>query len=134
MPGDAPQRDTVLEPGELIVAVEVPSSLAAQRSLYLKIRDRASFEFALVSVAAGLEVDGGAIRDARLAAGGVGTKPWRLADAEDLLRGKPASAESYEAAADLAVERAQPLAMNAFKVELLRRALRRALAGAGELA
>jgi len=123
----------VLEPGELIVAVEVPASGAAARSHYLKVRDRASFEFALVSVAAGLEVEGGRIRAARLAAGGVGTKPWRLARAEEALIDHPASAESYEAAAERAVEGARPLAMNGFKVELLRRAVRRALATAGEL-
>jgi xanthine dehydrogenase YagS FAD-binding subunit len=132
MPGDAPQRDTVLEPGELIVAALVPSTIAAARSCYLKIRDRASFEFALVSVAAGLQIYRGRVQDVRLAAGGVGTRPWRLAGAEDLLRGKSASAGSYEMAAERAVEGAQPLAMNGFKVELLRRAVRRALASAGE--
>jgi xanthine dehydrogenase YagS FAD-binding subunit len=131
-PGDAPERDTVLEPGELIVAVEVPASAAAARSRYLKIRDRASFEFALVSVAAGLEVADGTVRDVRLAAGGVGTRPWRLTGAEAALRGRPADADSYRAAAELAVDGAQPLAMNAFKVELLRRAVRRALGEVGE--
>ena len=134
LPGEAPERDTVLEPGELIVAVEVPASVAAAHSLYLKIRDRASFEFALVSVAAGLEIDDGTIRDVRLAAGGVGTRPWRLARAEEVLRGRPASTERYAAAAERAVLGAQPLAMNGFKVELLRRAVRRALASAGDLA
>lgn len=134
MPGDAPERDTVLEPGELIVAVLVPACIAAARSHYLKIRDRASFEFALVSVAAGLQIYRGRVQEVRLAAGGVGTRPWRLVGAEDALRGKAASAESYRAAAERAVEGAHPLAMNGFKVELLRRAVRRALAGAGELA
>ena len=89
LPGNTPERDTVLEPGELILAVEVPASAAARRSHYLKIRDRASFEFALVSVAAGLDVGDGAIRAARLAAGGVGTKPWRLHSAEAALIGRP---------------------------------------------
>jgi xanthine dehydrogenase YagS FAD-binding subunit len=134
VPDRTPERDTVLEPGELIVAVEVPTSAAAARSRYLKIRDRASFEFALVSVAAGLELADGSIRDARLAAGGVGTKPWRLRAAEQTLNGRPAEPQSYQAAADLAVEGAQPLALNGFKVELLRRAVRRALASAGEVA
>ena len=126
LPGDAPQRDTVLEPGDLIVAVEVPGSAAARRSCYLKVRDRASFEFALVSVAAGLEIEDGVVRVARLAAGGVGTKPWRLRAAEAALAGKPAAPASFELAAD-AIEAARPLPMNAFKVELLRRAVRRAL-------
>jgi xanthine dehydrogenase YagS FAD-binding subunit len=132
LPEDAPERDTVLEPGELIVAVEVPASAVAARSRYLKIRDRASFEFALVSVAAGLEVEGGVIKETGLAAGGVGTKPWRLSAAEAELRGQPASFGSYRAAAERAVEGARPLALNAFKVELLRRAVRRALAAAGD--
>ena len=123
----------MLEPGELIVAVEVPASPAAARSRYLKIRDRASFEFALVSVAAGLEVAEGTITDARLAAGGVGTRPWRLGAAEAALRGQPAGLESYRAAADRAIEGARPLAKNAFKVELLRRAVQRALAALGDI-
>ena len=126
LPGDAPEGDTVLEPGELIVAVEVPASAAARRSHYLKLRDRASFEFALVSVAAGLDV--------RLAAGGVGTKPWRLQAAEEALIGQAATPETYQGAAERAVDGAAPLARNGFKVELLRRAVRRALATAGDLA
>jgi xanthine dehydrogenase YagS FAD-binding subunit len=130
LPGDLPERDTVLEPGELIVAVEVEASAAAARSCYLKIRDRASFEFALVSVAAGLEIEDGVVRAARLAAGGVGTKPWRLQAAEAALAGQPATPESYELAAH-AIEGARPLPMNAFKVELLRRAVRRALLALG---
>jgi xanthine dehydrogenase YagS FAD-binding subunit len=132
LPCYAPERDTVLEPGELIVAVEVPASAAAARSSYLKIRDRASFEFALVSVAAGLEIEQGVVRAARLAAGGVGTGPWRLKAAEAALAGQPATAESYERAAALAIEGASPLPLNAFKVELLRRAVRRALQTLGE--
>jgi xanthine dehydrogenase YagS FAD-binding subunit len=134
LPGDAPERDTVLEPGELIVAVEVPASTAARRSHYLKLRERASFEFALVSVAAGLDVGAGAIQEARLAAGGVGTKPWRLRTAEEALLGRSATPETYEMAAERAIEGATPLAHNAFKVELLRRAVRRALATAGDMA
>jgi xanthine dehydrogenase YagS FAD-binding subunit len=133
LPGDAPERDTVLEPGELILNVEIPASAAARRSHYLKIRDRASFEFALVSVAAGLDIGDGAIREARLAAGGVGTKPWRLHSTEAALIGRPPTPENYQAAADRAVEGASPLLMNGFKVELLRRAVRRALATAGAL-
>ena len=134
LPGDTPERDTVLEPGELILAVEVPASAAARRSHYLKIRDRASFEFALVSVAAGLDLGDGVIHDARLAAGGVGTKPWRLHTAEAELAGRPPTPDTYQAAADRAVEGASPLLMNSFKVELLRRAVMRALATVGDLA
>jgi xanthine dehydrogenase YagS FAD-binding subunit len=134
LPGDAPERDTVLAPGELIVAVEVPAGAAARCSHYLKLRDRASFEFALVSVAAGLDVSDGAIRDARLAAGGVGTKPWRLRAAEEALLGRPAAPETFQAAAECAVEGARPLAHNGFKIELLRRAVRRALTTAGDRA
>ncbi|HLT01954.1 MAG TPA: xanthine dehydrogenase family protein subunit M [Geminicoccaceae bacterium] len=133
LPGDTPERETVLEPGELIVAVEVPACAPARRSHYLKIRDRASFEFALVSVAVGLDIGDGVIHDARLAAGGVGTKPWRLRTAEEALNGGPATPETYRAAAERAIEGASPLAMNGFKVELLRRAVCRALATAGDL-
>jgi xanthine dehydrogenase YagS FAD-binding subunit len=127
MPGDAPERDTALEPNELIIGVEVPASAAARRSHYLKVRDRASFEFALVSVAAGLAVEDGTIRQARIAAGGVGTKPWRLPAVEQALAGRPIGAASFQEAADRAAEGAQPLAHNSFKLELLRRAVRRAL-------
>jgi xanthine dehydrogenase YagS FAD-binding subunit len=131
MPGTAPERDTVLKPNELIVGVEVPASAAARRSHYLKVRDRASFEFALVSVAAGLAVEDGTIREARLAAGGVGTKPWRLPAVEQALSGRPVGAASFQEAAERAAEGAQPLAHNAFKLELLRRAVRRALETTG---
>jgi xanthine dehydrogenase YagS FAD-binding subunit len=131
IPGDAPERDTVLAAGELITGVEVPSSAVARCSHYLKIRDRASFEFALVSVAVGLEVEDGIVRRARLAAGGVGTIAWRLGTVEDALEGQPASAETFHDAAARAAEGARPLAMNAFKVELLKRAVRRALEATG---
>jgi len=131
VPGTAPERDTVLEPNELIVGVEVPASAAARRSHYLKVRDRASFEFALVSVAAGLEVEDGTIREARLAAGGVGTKPWRLPAVEQALIGRPPGAASFQEAAERAAEGGQPLAHNAFKLELLRRVVRRALETTG---
>ena len=134
LPGDTPERDTVLEPGELIIAVEAPASAAARCSHYLKLRDRASFEFALVSVAAGLDVGDDTIQEARLAAGGVGTKPWRLRSAEEALLGRPATPETYLAAAERAIEGARRLAMNTFKIELLRRAVRCALATAGDMA
>ena len=125
LPGDTPQRDSTLEAGELIVAVEVPA--AARRSCYLKVRDRASFEFAVVSVAVALEIVDGVIRSARLAAGGVGTVPWRLAASERALAGVRAEPRAFEAAATHAADGAAPLSQNGFKIELLRRTVNRAL-------
>jgi xanthine dehydrogenase YagS FAD-binding subunit len=127
LPGDNPERETTLGPGELITAVEVPPLSFASRSLYLKVRDRASFAFALASAAVALDVAGRTIRDARVALGGVGTKPWRARDAEDVLRGRPATVDSYRAAAEAALAGAVPRAHNGFKVELARRTLVRAL-------
>lgn len=133
LPGDTPQRDTVLEPGELILAIELPAAGFAGHHAYLKLRDRASFAFALVSVAAALELDeGGQIRQARIALGGVAHKPWRRADVEASLVGQPATPEHFAAAAELLLKDAQPLAHNAFKVELARRAVVRALTTAAE--
>jgi xanthine dehydrogenase YagS FAD-binding subunit len=102
---------------------------AARRSCYLKVRDRASFEFAVVSVAAALEVEDGVIRSARLAAGGVGTVPWRLLASEQALAGVRAQPTAFEAAAAHAADGAEPLGHNGFKIELLRRTVRRALEG-----
>ena len=102
VPGDTPNVETVLEPGEMITGIEIPASAAAKRSHYLKVRDRASFEFALVSAAVALDVDGGTIRTARVAAGGVGTRPWRLPEVEAALTGKPATADTLKAAAEQA--------------------------------
>lgn len=133
LPGDTPQRDTVLEAGELILAIELPAAGFAGHHAYLKLRDRASFAFALVSVAAALELDeGGQIRQARIALGGVAHKPWRRADVEASLVGQPATPEHFAAAAELLLKDAQPLAHNAFKVELARRAVVRALTTAAE--
>ena len=129
LPGDTPERETVLAPGELVAAIDVPAS--AGRATYLKLRDRASFEFAVVSVAAELVVEDGVIVQARLAAGGVGTKPWRLRAVEAALTGGAADDARFAEAAALAGEGAQPLARNGFKVELLRRAVRRALQQVG---
>jgi xanthine dehydrogenase YagS FAD-binding subunit len=123
LPGDHPEIETVLRPGELITSVELPALPLAARSSYRKVRDRASYAFALVSVAAALEVDGGAVRDVRLALGGVATKPWRARRAEDALRGRPASADSFRAAADAELADARPLRDNGFKVELARRTI-----------
>lgn len=133
LPGDAPQRDTVLEAGELILAIELPAESFAAHSAYLKVRDRASFAFALVSVAAALQLDAaGRIQAARLALGGVAHKPWRRAEVEALLVGQAPVEASFRAAAERLLQGAQPLQHNAFKVELLRRAVVRALSQAAE--
>lgn len=127
-PDDSPMRDTALRPGELIIEILLPRIPAARRARYVKLRDRASYEFALVSAVAGLDLaEDGAVRDARVAAGGVGTVPWRLPAVEAALRGQPASAAAFDAAAGLAADGAQPLSGNAFKPEMLRRTVRRAL-------
>jgi xanthine dehydrogenase YagS FAD-binding subunit len=127
LPRDQPERETVLEAGDLITAVDVPPLAFAARSLYLKVRDRASFAFALASAAVALDVVGGTVRDARVALGGVGTKPWRSREAEAALRGRPASRESYREAARAALANAVPRTHNAFKIELAQRTLVRAL-------
>jgi xanthine dehydrogenase YagS FAD-binding subunit len=127
VPGNTPHIETILEPGEMITGIEIPASAAAKRSHYLKVRDRASFEFALVSVAVALDLDGRTIRGVRVAAGGVGTKPWRLPDVEAALAGREADTATLKAAADQAGLGAKPTAMNAFKLVLLRRAVLRAL-------
>ena len=123
LPEDRPDIETVLEPGELITAVELPTPNPAERSTYRKVRDRSSYAFALVSVAAALELDGGAIVGARLALGGVAPKPWRARRAEEALRGEPATEATFLKAADAELADARPLAGNAFKVELCRRTL-----------
>ena len=119
-PGDAPERDTVLSHGELITAVDLPSLPSAANSRYRKVRDRASYAFALVSVAAALEVVDGMVRDVRLALGGVAYKPWRAIRAEESLRGAPATAERFRSAAAAELADARPLQGNAFKVPLAR--------------
>jgi xanthine dehydrogenase YagS FAD-binding subunit len=112
----------------------VPGGPEAHRARYLKVRDRASYEFALVSAAAALHVEDGTIRRARLAVGGVGTRPWRLRDAEQALIGKVPSRQAFEAASSLALAGARPLSGNGFKMELLPRTIVRALEMAGEVA
>jgi xanthine dehydrogenase YagS FAD-binding subunit len=134
LPGDTPQVETILRPGELITAVELPPSRFARNSYYLKIRDRASYAFALVSVAAALEMDGRTVKQARIALGGVAHKPWRVPAAEALLVGKPVSDGVNREAALLLVEGAHPLAENQYKVEMAQRAVVRALHIAGESA
>ena len=127
VPGNTPQRETIIEPGELIVSVMVPAAAHARKSMYLKVRDRASYAFALVSAAVGLDVQGGQIRSARVALGGVGTKPWRSLAAEKILTGAPATEATFRAAALAAVREAQPREQNRFKVELAQNTLVRAL-------
>ena len=134
LPGDTPERDNNLEHGELIVAIELPPSNFATNSYYLKVRDRASYAFALVAVAAAVELDGRSIKQARIVLGGVAHKPWRSAEAESALAGKTASPENFRAAAEAALTGAKPLAHNAYKVELAKRAIVRALMRANKLA
>jgi xanthine dehydrogenase YagS FAD-binding subunit len=128
VPGDRPDRETALLPGELIAAIRVPRTALARRSHYLKVRDRASFDFAVVSVAVALDIEDGEVREARVAAGGVGTVPWRLHSSERALAGEPAGDRAFSAAAARASDGARPLRHNGFKLELLRRCVRRALA------
>ncbi len=129
LPGDTPQTETVLRPGELITAVRVPTEgvALARHARYLKVRERTSFAFAVVSVAAGLELGGTNIRKARLALGGVAAKPWRALAAEAALEGGLASEEAFARAADLALAEARPSGENDFKIELARRLVVRAL-------
>ena len=136
LPGENPEKDNVLEHGELIVGIEIPKNNFANKSYYLKVRDRASYAFALVSVAAALETDGNAIKQARIVLGSVAHKPWRAVEAEKALIGKPAIGESFNAAAEAALKNAKPLAHNGYKVELGKRsivlALQRAMTGGAE--
>jgi xanthine dehydrogenase YagS FAD-binding subunit len=134
VPGDSPEKENQLRPGELITEIRVPLVPWARRSIYLKIRDRESYEFALCSVALALDADANTIRDARLAVGGVGTKPWNLPNVRAALIGKPLNQQTFETAAKLATEGARPLRHNAFKVELVQRTLVRALMNLGGLA
>ena len=127
LPGDTPQLDTNLKPDELITAVELPSPKFARHSYYLKVRDRQSYAFALVSVAAGLEMNGNTIQSAGLALGGVAHKPWRSLDAEKSLIGATPGPEAFTRAANFAVSGAVPREHNAFKIELAKQSIVRAL-------
>lgn len=127
LPGDTPEIDTNLQHDELIVGVDLPASPFAKQSHYLKVRDRAQYAFALVSVATALEINNGRIQSARLALGGVAHKPWRSVEAEKILTGASANKQTFMAAAEAAVKGAQPQKYNAFKVELAKRAIVRAL-------
>jgi xanthine dehydrogenase YagS FAD-binding subunit len=127
LPGDTPQRDTNLRPDEIITAVELPAQGFAKNYTYLKIRDRLSYAFALVSVAVGLELDGDTIKQARFALGGVAHKPWRDQTAEATLRGQAPNAANFRRAADTLLREAKGFEHNSFKIDLARRAIVRAL-------
>jgi xanthine dehydrogenase YagS FAD-binding subunit len=127
LPGNTPERDTNLEPNEIVTAVELPARGFATNYTYLKIRDRLSYAFALVSVAAALELDGSTIKEARLALGGVAHKPWRDTAAEAALRGQAANSAAFAQAADVLLRDARGYAHNSFKIDLARRAIVRAL-------
>jgi xanthine dehydrogenase YagS FAD-binding subunit len=134
LPGETPDRETVLDHGELVVGVDVPASPYARRSYYLKVRERASYEFALVSVAAAIELVDGVVSSARIALGGVAAKPWRATAAEAVLLNQPFTAATMAKAGLAAVEGARPLHDNAFKVPLVERSVIRALETVGGMA
>jgi len=127
LPGTTPNRETVLEPGDLITSVTLPAPAPGARSLYLKLRDREAYEFALASAAVVATIRAGAMTHVRIALGGVGTKPWRSTEAEQALEGKSVSPATFRAAAEAALKDARPRSENAFKVELSKRCLVRAL-------
>ena len=127
LPGNTPQRETVLEPGDLITHVTLPPPVSGSKQLYLKLRDRASYEFALASTAVVLTIAGGNIRSARIALGGVGTKPWRSPEAEAALTGKPANDATFRQAGEAAMQNAKAQTENRFKIELAKRCLTHAL-------
>ncbi|MCA1440607.1 xanthine dehydrogenase family protein subunit M [Ensifer sp. IC4062] len=134
LPGDTPHLEHTLNPGELILDVRVPGGPHSRRARYLKVRDRESYEFALVSAAVAMETEDGLIRSVRIACGGVGTRPWRMRASEAALIGKEPSRPVFEAAARLAADGARPAAGNHYKVELLQRTIVRTLEMVGEMA
>jgi len=127
LPGNTPDRETVLEPGDLITHVTLPPPVAGSKQFYLKLRDRASYEFALVSAAVVINVEAGIVTRVRLALGGVGTKPWRSLEAEAVLANQPATRENFRIAAEAAMSDAKPQSENGFKVELAKRCMTYAL-------
>jgi xanthine dehydrogenase YagS FAD-binding subunit len=127
LPGSTPNRETVLEPGDLVTHVTLPPAIAGSKQVYLKLRDRASYEFALASAAIVATVASGNVTRARIALGGVGTKPWRSREAEAVLVGKPADAANFRKAAEAAMRDAKPQSENKFKIELAKRCLAHAL-------
>lgn len=133
LPGEHPESDTVLNHGDLITAVDLPPLPFAQNSKYRKVRDRTSYAFALVSVAAALDIEDGYVREARLALGGVAHKPWRATIAEQELEGAPASEESFRVAAEAELEQARPLSQTGYKVTLARNVITRSLTNLAEV-
>lgn len=127
--GDTPNDETTLRPGEVIAAILVPASAAARRSAYVKVRDRTTFAYALCSAAVGIEVEGGVVRDVRVACGGVGPAPWRLGQVEEAMRGQALDAALIERASALASAGAVAQSRNGYKLMLMRRTVRRALQG-----
>ena len=127
LPGDTPEKDNVLEHGDLITSIDIPKNNFAANSYYLKVRDRASYAFALVSVAAGLEIVGDNVRQARIALGGVAHKPWRAYEAEKFLNGRSATAANFTSAAEAEMKAARTLEHNKFKPELAKKAIVHAL-------
>jgi xanthine dehydrogenase YagS FAD-binding subunit len=127
LPGSTPNRETVLEPGDLITHVTLPPPISGSKQIYLKLRDRASYEFALASAAVVITVASGSVTTARIALGGVGTKPWRSPEAEAALVGKPANATNFRKSAEAAMRHAKPQSENGFKIELAKRCLAHAL-------
>jgi xanthine dehydrogenase YagS FAD-binding subunit len=127
LPGNTPQRETVLEPGDLITDITLPAPMGGSKQLYLKLRDRASYEFALASAAVIVTLSGQSVTRARVALGGVGTKPWRSPEAEAALIGQPATQVTFRKAAEAALRDAKPQSQNAFKIELAKRCLAHAL-------
>jgi len=123
LPGDTPEHETVLEPGDLITHVTLPPPITGSKQVYVKLRDRASYEFALASAAVVMTVDSGNVSHIRIAMGGIGTKPWRSPEAEAVLAGKPANAVNFRQAADAALRNAKPQSENKFKIELAKRCL-----------
>jgi xanthine dehydrogenase YagS FAD-binding subunit len=134
LPGDSPQRETVLEPGDLITHVTLPAPVAGNKSLYLKLRDRASYEFALASAAVIIKIENNRLSYARVALGGVGTKPWRSKEAEQVLASATLSEDTFRAAAEAALQGAHPQSQNGFKIELAKRCLTHALKLASQTA
>jgi xanthine dehydrogenase YagS FAD-binding subunit len=127
LPGSTPDRETVLEPGDLVTHVTLPPPVAGSRQVYLKLRDRASYEFALSSAAVVITVTAGKVTRARIALGGVGTKPWRSPEAEAALVGEATNQANFRKAAEAALRDAKPQSENAFKIELAKRCLTHAL-------
>jgi xanthine dehydrogenase YagS FAD-binding subunit len=127
LPGSTPDRETVLEPGDLITHVTIMPPFKGSKHVYLKLRDRASYEFALASAAVVLAIANGKISQARIALGGVGTKPWRSPEAEAALKGKSANDATFRQAAEAALRNARPQSENRFKIELAKRCLTHAL-------